>query len=351
MADKPSDNLDAGRLEMSILITGGAGYVGLHTAVSLITAGRDVVLVDNFINCERGVVENAEKITGKKIKCYDADVADKAAMERIFAENTIEAVIHCAGLKAVGESCEMPLRYYRINLDTTLTLLETMEKFGVKRLVFSSSATVYGLCEKMPLTEDMPTGCTNPYGWTKFMIEQILKDAAAADEKLSVVLLRYFNPVGAHESGLIGETPKGTPNNIMPYIALVAAGKLPKVNVFGGDWPTKDGTGMRDYLHVSDLADGHIAAVDFTAEHTGCEIINLGTGRAYSVLELIETFSKVSGQAVPYEIVGRRAGDIAECCADASKAERLLGWKAERGLEKMSADTWRWQKNSGGAKL
>ncbi len=331
--------------KMPVLISGGAGYVGLHTAVFLTLSGRDVVMVDNFSNSERDAVARAERITGRELVCYEADAADRTAMERVFSEHSIEAVIHCAGLKAVGESVAEPLRYYRVNLDTTLTLLETMKKYRVNRFVFSSSATVYGMCERMPLTEDMPTGCTNPYGWTKFMIERVLTDVSEADSEMSVVLLRYFNPAGAHESGLIGESPRGKPNNLMPYIALVAAGKLPQVNVFGGDWPTRDGTGVRDYIHIMDLARGHLDAVDYTRAHKGCEIMNLGTGRPYSVLEMIEAFSRVSGRSVPYVITERRPGDIAECYADPSKAERLLGWKAERALDDMCRDAWRWQQN------
>jgi len=332
---------------MAILITGGAGYIGLHTAVALKEADRDVVLVDNFSNSSPENIKRAERIVGGVIPTYEADVADAAALERVFWENDIEAVIHCAGFKAVGESCEKPLDYYRNNLDTTLTLLETMRDSGVKRIVFSSSATVYGVSGVMPLSEDAPTGCTNPYGWTKFMIEQIMSDAAAADPALSVALLRYFNPAGAHESGLIGENPNGIPNNLMPYVSLVAAGKLPQVNVFGGDWPTKDGTGVRDYIHIMDLAEGHLAAVDYTAAHTGCEAINLGTGRPYSVLEVIAAYERAAGKPVPYQIVGRRPGDIAECYASPEKAAKLLHWRALRGLDDMCRDDWRWRQNAG----
>ena len=328
---------------MAVLITGGAGYIGLHTAVSLASAGRSVVLADNFANSEPDMVKRAERAVGKCLPLYEADVSDRASLERVFAENEIDAVIHCAGFKAVGESCEKPLMYYRNNLDATLTLLETMKAHGVNRIVFSSSATVYGLCDKMPLSEDMPTGCTNPYGWTKYMIERILTDASNADARLSVVLLRYFNPIGAHESGLIGENPRGIPNNLMPYISLVAAGKLPYLRVFGGDWPTEDGTGVRDYIHVMDLAEGHLAAVDYTETHTGCEIINLGTGRPYSVLEAVKAYEEASGRPVPYKITERRPGDIAVCYADPSKAKRLLGWEAKRTLSDMCRDAWKWQ--------
>ncbi|MBR5381568.1 MAG: UDP-glucose 4-epimerase GalE [Oscillospiraceae bacterium] len=331
---------------MAILITGGAGYIGLHTAVALMEADRNVILVDNFSNSSHENVKRAEQITGGVIPTFEADVADAAALERVFWENDIEAVIHCAGFKAVGESCEQPLKYYRNNLDTTLTLLETMRDYGVKRVVFSSSSTVYGINGVMPLHEDAPTGCVNPYGWTKLMIERIFRDAAAADPSLSVVLLRYFNPAGAHESGLIGEDPKGVPNNLMPYVSLVAAGRLPQVNVYGGDWPTKDGTGVRDYIHIMDLAEGHIAAVDYTETHTGCETVNLGTGTPYSVLEVIEAYGRVSGRKIPYQIVGRRPGDIAECFASPEKAERLLHWRAARGLDDMCRDDWKWRQHA-----
>ncbi|MBR6258758.1 MAG: UDP-glucose 4-epimerase GalE [Oscillospiraceae bacterium] len=327
---------------MAVLITGGAGYVGIHTAVALLEAGKDVVVVDDFSNSSPDSIKGAEKITGRKITVFKADVADREALEKVFAGNSIDAVVHCAGFKAVGESCAEPVKYYRNNLDTTLTLLETMKKFGVTRAVFSSSATVYGGSDKMPLDETMPTGCTNPYGWTKFMIEQIFRDAAAADKSLSVMLLRYFNPVGAHESGLIGEDPRGIPNNLMPYIALVAAGELPRLNVFGGDYPTKDGTGVRDYIHIMDLAAGHLAAVGYTEKHTGCEAVNLGTGRPYSVLEMVDAYSRASGREIPYVITDRRPGDVAECYADPSKAAKLLNWKADRGLDEMCRDSWKW---------
>ncbi len=332
---------------MAILITGGAGYVGIHTAVALLEAGKDVVIVDDFSNSSPDSIEGAEKITGKKITVIKADAADREAMEKVFSENRIDAVVHCAGFKAVGESCAEPVKYYRNNLDTTLTLLETMKKYGVTRAVFSSSATVYGGSAKMPLDETMPTGCTNPYGWTKYMIEQIFRDAAEADKSLSVMLLRYFNPVGAHESGLIGENPRGIPNNLMPYIALVAAGELPRLNVFGGDYPTKDGTGVRDYIHIMDLAAGHLAAVDYTENHTGCEVVNLGTGRPYSVLEMVEAYSRASGREIPYVITDRRPGDVAECYADPSKAAKLLNWKADRGLDEMCRDSWKWVSGEG----
>jgi UDP-glucose 4-epimerase len=292
------------------------------------------------------VVERIAAITGVKPVFYNADVADKAAMSKIFAEHSIEAVIHFAGYKAVGESVQIPVAYYRNNLDTTLTLLEVMKEYGCKRIIFSSSATVYGTSDKVPFTEDAKElGCTNPYGWTKFMIEQILKDAAVADPELSVVLLRYFNPIGAHESGLIGEKPNGIPHNLMPYITQVAAGIRDHLSVFGNDYPTHDGTGVRDYIHVVDLAKGHVAAVGYAMEHTGCEIFNLGTGVGYSVLDIVHAFEKANDLTIPYEIAPRRAGDIATCYAATEKAARLLGWKAEKSLEDMCRDSWRWQKS------
>ena len=332
---------------MVILLTGGTGFIGSHTAVELISAGHSVVIADNLANSSASVVDRIEQITGVRPKFYQIDVADKAALERVFSENALDAVVHFAGLKAVGESVAKPLLYYRNNLDTTLALLEVMAAHGCKRFIFSSSATVYGMTNKVPFTEDMPAGgCTNPYGWTKFMIEQILRDAAVADPAMSVVLLRYFNPIGAHESGLIGEAPNGIPNNLMPYLCQVAAGKLPRLNVFGDDYPTPDGTGVRDYIHVVDLAKGHAAALTYSANHTGAEVFNLGTGRGSSVLDLVKSFEKVNGLKLPYVIAPRRAGDIAECYADASKAERLLGWKAEKTLDDMCRDSWNWTKKS-----
>ncbi|MBQ6052086.1 MAG: UDP-glucose 4-epimerase GalE [Clostridia bacterium] len=330
---------------MKVLLTGGAGFIGSHTCVELVSKDFDAVIVDNFSNSDPGVIERCEKITGRKIKYHDADVADKAAMRRIFAEEKFDAVIHFAGYKAVGESVAKPLMYYRNNLDTTLTLLEVMKEYGVDIFVFSSSATVYGDKNPVPFTEDMPTSTTNPYGTTKLFIEKILTDAAAADKDLSVVLLRYFNPIGAHESGLIGENPKGIPNNLMPYIAQVASGIRDKLHVFGNDFNTHDGTGVRDYIHVTDLAKGHVKALEYAADKTGCEIFNLGTGTGYSVLDIVNAFEKATGINIPYVIDGRRAGDIDESRADASKAERVLGWKAEKTLLDMCADTWNWQKN------
>lgn len=329
---------------MRILLTGGAGFIGSHTCVELLQAGHDVVVVDNYVNSHPEALKRVEEITGKTIKTYEADVCDKDSMNRIFDENKFDAVIHFAGLKAVGESVSIPLKYYRNNLDSTLTLCETMADHGCKRLVFSSSATVYGVPDEVPLREDMfCKGCTNPYGWTKYMIEKILEGVVKADPEWSVVLLRYFNPIGAHESGRIGEDPSGIPNNLMPYITKVAAGQLEKLSVFGNDYNTHDGTGVRDYIHVVDLARGHVAACNFAAQNTGCEIINLGTGVGYSVLDIVKAFTTVNNVPVPYVISPRRPGDIDACFADPAKAERLLGWKAEKTLEDMCRDSWRWQ--------
>ena len=331
---------------MSILLTGGAGFIGSHTAVELIKTGYDVVIADDLSNSEASVIDRIEEITGRRPVFFQADVSDKAALEKIFRDQDIETAIHFAGFKAVGESVEKPLEYYRNNLGTTLTLLEVMKEYGCRRIIFSSSATVYSLSEEVPFTEECrPLGCINPYGWTKYMTEQILRDAAAADPEMSVVLLRYFNPIGAHESGLIGEKPSGVPNNLMPYITQVAQGIRDKLNVFGDDYPTPDGTGVRDYIHVVDLAKGHIAALEYSRANTGCEVFNLGTGQGCSVLELVRAFEKVNGISIPYEIVGRRAGDAAVSYADTSKAETVLGWKAEKGIEDMCRDSWRWQKN------
>ena len=332
---------------MKILLTGGAGFIGSHTCVELCEAGHDPVIVDNYINsCPESVIRIG-RIVGRSIPVYEADVSDRAAMNRVFDENHFDCVIHFAGLKAVGESVAQPLRYYRNNLDTTLTLCEVMQAHNVKKIVFSSSATVYGNQPNVPYREDMPSvGCTNPYGWTKFMIEKILEGQAAADPEWSVVLLRYFNPIGAHESGLIGEDPSGIPNNLMPYIAKVAVGELEKLSVFGNDYPTPDGTGVRDYIHVTDLAKGHVKACGYAAAHTGSEIINLGTGHGYSVLDLVNTFMNVNHVPVPYVIAPRRPGDIAENYADPSKAKKLLDWEAEKTLEDMCRDTYRFQQNN-----
>lgn len=331
---------------MNILLAGGAGYIGSHTCIELISAGHTVVIADNLRNSKKEAIERVEKIVNQKIPFYQIDVCDNEALRKVFSENKIDAVIHFAGLKAVGESCEKPLMYYRNNIDSTLSLLEVMKEFGCHNLVFSSSATVYGIPETVPLVETMPTSCTNPYGWTKLMIEQILSDVTKADPEFSVVLLRYFNPIGAHESGTIGENPNGIPNNLMPYITQVAVGKLKELGVFGNDYPTPDGTGVRDYIHVVDLAKGHVKAIDYANEHKGTEIFNLGTGVGYSVLDIVKAFSKVNDIEIPYSIKPRRAGDIAECYADPAKAKEVLGWTAEKTLEDMCRDSWNWQKNN-----
>jgi len=329
---------------MKILLTGGAGFIATHTCVELMAAGHDVVVVDNYVNSQPEALRRVEEIAGREVKAYEADVCDKAAMTRIFDENKFDAVIHFAGLKAVGESVRIPLTYYRNNIDSTLTLCEVMAEHGCKKLVFSSSATVYGVPDQVPLKEDMfCKGCTNPYGWTKYMIEKILDGVVTADPEWSVVLLRYFNPIGAHESGRIGENPNGIPNNLMPYITKVAAGQLKQLTVYGDDYKTHDGTGVRDYIHVVDLAKGHVKACDYAAKSTGCEIINLGTGVGYSVLDIVKAFSTVNNIDVPYVIGPRRPGDIDECYADPAKAKNLLGWQAEKTLEDMCRDSWRWQ--------
>ena len=331
---------------MKILLTGGAGFIGSHTYVELVAAGHEAVIADNFYNASKRVLERLETITGKPVACYDVDVSDHAALEPVFEAHQFDAVIHFAGYKAVGESVEKPLEYYRNNLDTTLTLCECMRKYGVSRIVFSSSATVYGVTDDMPLVETMPTGCTNPYGWTKYMIEQILKDVARANPSWSVALLRYFNPIGAHESGLIGEDPVGIPNNLMPYITQVASGKLKELRVFGDDYATQDGTGVRDYIHVVDLARGHVAACNYLMGHTGCEIVNLGTGVGYSVLDLVKAFERVNGIRIPYVVTERRSGDVARCFANAAKARELFHWRAEKSLDDMCRDSWRWQSHN-----
>ena len=329
---------------MKTLLTGGAGYIGSHTAVAMLDAGHQVAVVDNYVNSCEEAVHRVEQIVGHSVPHYKADVRDAEAMHHIFSENDFDCVVHFAGLKAVGESVAQPLRYYRNNLDSTLTLCEVMQAHGVKRIVFSSSATVYGNQPVVPYREDMPSiGCTNPYGWTKFMIEKILEGQFNADPEWSVVLLRYFNPIGAHPSGLIGEDPSGIPNNLMPYIAKVAVGELEKLSVFGNDYPTPDGTGVRDYIHVVDLAKGHVKACDFASGRTGCEVINLGTGHGYSVLDLVNTFQSVNQVKIPYVITSRRPGDIAENYADPAKAKKLLGWTAEKTLEDMCRDTYHFQ--------
>ena len=328
---------------MNILVTGGAGYIGTHTLVELLNRGHDVVVVDNYVNSHPESLDRVREITGKSFPFYEANVCDEAALDRIFDENRVDCVIHFAGLKAVGESCAKPLMYYRNNLDGMLSLISSMRKHDVKRFVFSSSATVYRSDAGMPVDEDSPLGCINPYGWTKFMGEEILRDVAKAEPDWSVVLLRYFNPIGAHESGKIGEDPNGVPNNLMPYITQTALGRLKELHVFGNDYPTPDGTGVRDYIHVVDLAEGHVAAIEYARDHTGCEAFNLGTGEGYSVLDIVHTFERVNHIKVPYEIAPRRAGDPPTVFAKVGKAERLLHWKAKRTLDQMCADSWRWQ--------
>ena len=334
---------------MNILVTGGAGYIGSHTCVELLNAGYDIIVLDNLSNsCEKSL-DVVRSITGRDFPFYKVDMLDYSDMEKVFSENKIDAVIHFAGLKAVGESTQMPIKYYHNNITGTLNLLMLMEKYDVNNLVFSSSATVYGMPETVPIREDFPLSTTNPYGSTKLMIEGILQDAYKANNKLSVSLLRYFNPIGAHKSGLMGEDPKGIPNNLLPYVAQVAVGKLEKVHVFGNDYPTHDGTGVRDYIHVVDLALGHLKTVEKCSDKPGVHIFNLGTGNGYSVLDVIKAFSKACGKDVPYQIDERRPGDIAECFADASKAKNELGWEATRGIEEMCEDSWRWQsKNPNG---
>lgn len=328
---------------MKILVTGGTGYIGSHTVVELLQNGYETVVVDNLSNSKKGVIDRIEAITGKRPAFYQTDVTEAAALAAVFGQEKPDAVIHFAGYKAVGESVKKPLMYYRNNLRGAIVLLETMAAHDCRKMIFSSSATVYGPVNPIPYVENMPTSATNPYGWTKVMIEQILRDTAAADPAWSIVSLRYFNPIGAHESGLIGEDPNGIPNNLMPYIAQVAAGKLPELHVFGNDYDTPDGTGVRDYIHVVDLARGHLRAIEYAAAHTGVEEINLGTGRGTSVLELVKAFERNSGVKIPYVIGNRRAGDLAECYANADKAEKLLHWHTEKTIEEMCADTWRWQ--------
>lgn len=328
---------------MSILVTGGAGYIGSHTCVELLNAGYDIVVVDNYYNSKPESLKRVREITGKDFPNYEVDCCDEKGLDEVFAKHDIDSVIHFAGYKAVGESTQKPLEYYDNNLNSTLVLCRLMKKHGVKRIIFSSSATVYGSPETVPITESFPRWCACPYGWTKFMNEQILMDIAAANPDWSVILLRYFNPVGAHVSGKIGEDPQGIPNNLTPYITQVAIGRRDKVHVYGDDYPTKDGTGVRDYIHVVDLATGHVAAIKYAAEHTGSVAINLGTGIGYSVLDVIAAFSRAVGRDIPYVIDGRRPGDIAECYADPALAEKLLGWKAVHTLDDMCADSWRWQ--------
>ena len=328
---------------MNILVTGGAGYIGTHTIIELIGAGYDNIVVDDLSNSTQEALNRVEKITGKTVPFYQINVADKTAMREVFEKHNIDAVMHLAGFKAVGESVEKPLKYYRTNIDSSLTLLELMQEFGIKKFIFSSSATVYGDPAELPLVEtsQIGVGLTNPYGQTKYMIEQILRDVAIADPSMEITILRYFNPVGAHESGLIGEDPSGIPANILPYISQVAVGKREKVMVFGGDYDTPDGTGIRDYIHVVDLAKGHVAALEHS--RAGAEAYNLATGNGASVLELITAFSKACGKELPYEITGRRPGDIAACYASPAKANQALGWHTEKTIEDACADAWRWQ--------
>ncbi len=332
---------------MAILVTGGAGYIGSHTCIELVNAGYDVVVLDNLCNSCQESLKRVGQIVGKEIKFYEADIRDAKALADIFAAEEIDAVIHFAGLKAVGESVEIPLAYYDNNIGGTITLCNAMKDAGVKNIIFSSSATVYGDPAFIPITEECPKGrCTNPYGWTKSMLEQILTDLHTSDPEWNVVLLRYFNPVGAHKSGLIGEDPKGIPNNLMPYITQVAVGKRECLGVFGNDYDTHDGTGVRDYIHVVDLADGHVKALKKIEEKAGVCVYNLGTGNGYSVLDMVKAFSKACGHEIKYEIKDRRPGDIATCYADPSKAKAELGWEAARGLEEMCEDSWRWQSNN-----
>ncbi|MCM1298421.1 MAG: UDP-glucose 4-epimerase GalE [Firmicutes bacterium] len=325
---------------MAVLVTGGTGYIGSHTVVELLQANEDVIVIDNFSNSKPGVINAIQDITGKGFGFYEGDAADKELLRRIFRENFIEEVIHFAGYKAVGESCNKPVMYYRNNIDTTLSLLEVMEEFGCRRFVFSSSATVYGIPDKVPVTESSPLSAINPYGSTKLMIENMCRELCAADERWSIALLRYFNPIGAHESGRIGDDPNGIPNNLMPIILKVVSGQMPNLSVFGNDYPTPDGTCIRDYIHVVDLAKGHLAAIAAVRSEHGAMAYNLGTGKGYSVLEIINAFEKVNNVKVPYVIAGRRAGDAAKCYSDPSKANRELKWKAEKGIEAMCRDAW-----------
>lgn len=330
---------------MKILVTGGAGYIGSHTCVELLEAGYDVAVVDNLYNASEKSVERVKEITGKDLAFYQADILDEEALDKIFEKEKVDAVIHFAGLKAVGESVAKPLEYYKNNITGTLILCDVMRKHKVKNIIFSSSATVYGDPAFIPITEECPKGTpTNPYGWTKSMIEQILMDFHTADEEWNVILLRYFNPIGAHKSGRIGEDPKGIPNNLLPYVAQVAIGKLECLGVFGDDYDTPDGTGVRDYIHVVDLARGHVKAIDKIKENPGVKIYNLGTGKGYSVLDIVKAFGKACGHDIPYVIKERRPGDIATCYSDASLAKKELGWEAEYGIEEMCADSWNWQK-------
>ena len=329
---------------MKVLVTGGAGYIGSHTCLELLEAGYDVVVIDNLSNSSSVSLDRVQELTGRNLAFYEGDVRDEALLQNIFREHEIGCVIHFAGLKAVGESVAKPWEYYDNNLNSTLILTKVMKQVGMKNIIFSSSATVYTAGSEMPLREDSPTGgCTNPYGWTKYMTEQILQGLAASDDEWSIALLRYFNPIGAHESGCIGEDPRGIPNNLMPFITQVAVGRRNQLSVFGNDYDTHDGTGVRDYIHVVDLAKGHVAAVKFTCEHSGCEVFNLGTGTGYSVLDMVNTFVEVNQVSVPYQIVERRPGDIAVCYADPAKSQNVLGWNAEKSLADMCRESWNWQ--------
>lgn len=328
---------------MRVLVTGGAGFIGSHTCLQLLRSGHEVVVVDNLVNAHPLALQRVQKLAGRSLTFHEFDVREEKRLDAVFSGQPIDCVIHFAGLKAVGESVEMPLRYYSNNLESTLALCRSMERAGVRRIIFSSSATVYQAGLPMPVDETAPLGCTNPYGWTKLMCEQILRDLAFASKKWSVVLLRYFNPVGADESGQIGEDPSGIPNNLMPYISQTALGRLKQLSVFGDDYDTKDGTGVRDYIHVVDLAEGHVVAVDYAMQHTGCEAMNLGTGIGYSVLDIVEAFQRVNQVKVPYAIGPRRAGDVAAVYANPAKAKTLLGWTARKTLDDMCRDAWRWQ--------
>ena len=331
---------------MAVLVTGGAGYIGSHVSVELLEAGKNIVIIDNFSNSSPEVLDKIKEITGKDFKFYELNMLDEEKMEQVFKENDIDSVIHLAGLKAVGESVQKPIEYYHNNLSSTLILLKLMKKYDCKKIVFSSSATVYGMPKEVPIKEDAPLSTTNPYGTTKLMIEKILKDVNTADSSFRIILLRYFNPIGAHESGKIGEKPDGIPNNLMPYITSVATGKLECLSVFGNDYPTHDGTGVRDYIHVVDLAKGHLKALEKIENESGLFIYNLGTGKGYSVLDLVKTFEKVNNVKINYKIVARRPGDIATCYADATKAKKELNWEASKNLEDMCRDSWNFAKQN-----
>ena len=332
---------------MNILVTGGAGYIGSHTCVELLESGYNVIVIDNLCNSNPESLNRVKELTGKEVKFYEGDVRDEALLRKIFAENKIDSVIHFAGLKAVGESVAQPWRYYDNNLNSTLVLTKVMEEAGCKKIIFSSSATVYSGDNEMPLRETSKTGnCTNPYGWTKYMTEQILSGMAFADKEWSIVLLRYFNPIGAHKSGRIGEDPRGIPNNLMPYITQTAIGRREFLSIYGNDYDTHDGTGVRDYIHVVDLAKGHVAAVKYAAKNLGCEVFNLGTGTGYSVLDMVKAFEEANNLKLPYKIVDRRPGDLATCYADPAKSAEKLGWKAEKNLVDMCRDSWNWQSNN-----